>query len=106
MADDPIRWLANVASKKGDLLLNVDPRADGYLRPQQVDALDGWKCFNEPGAGGTEIRYKSQDGALYSIPTKMPVNRLINLPFDMSREAATLLETGEELLVERSDQNF
>lgn len=122
-ADDLIRLLVDIVSKNGNLLLNVGPGADGSIHPKQVEALGGlgawlrangdaiyetrpWKRFKEPEAGGADVRYTSKSGVLYAILTKIPVNRVLSLPMDVSPGAVTLLETGEELPVECSDNEL
>jgi alpha-L-fucosidase len=116
-ADDLIRLLADIVSKNGNLLLNVGPRPDGTIHPAQVEALEGlgtwlkangesiygtrpWVRFKDSDATGAEVRYTSKDGALYAILTKMPANGILSLPVNAG-DSVTLLETGQNLRVER-----
>ncbi|MEP7135134.1 MAG: alpha-L-fucosidase [Chloroflexota bacterium] len=117
-ADDLIRLLADIVSKNGNLLLNVGPRADGSLHPQQVEALEGlgtwlkangesiygthpWIRFSDSSVKGAEVRYTSKGDSLYVIVTTMPADGIIAFPKEVEG-SVTLLETGASLKVERS----
>ena len=121
-ADDLIRLLADIVSKNGNLLLNVGPRADGSLHPQQVEALEGmgawlkangesiygtrpWMRFSDSSENGVEVRYTSKGETLYVIVTKLPVDGIVALPLDVEG-SVTLLETGASLKVERSGKRM
>ncbi len=116
-ADDLIRLLADIVSKNGNLLLNVGPRADGSLHPQQVEALEGmgdwlkangesiygtrpWIRFSDSSENGAEVRYTSKGETLYAIVTKLPADGIVALPLEADG-SVTLLETGASLKVER-----
>jgi alpha-L-fucosidase len=113
-ADDLIRLLADIVSKNGNLLLNVGPCPDGSIHPMQVQALEGlgawlqrngeaiygtrpWIRYTDSDPGSTEVRYTARKGTLYVIVTKLPQNRMISLPREVSQGYVTLLETGEQV---------
>lgn len=77
-----IRYLVDVVSKNGNLLLNVGPRADGTIPPLQLAALEelgNWLGANGSAVFGTRpwlragdgaTRYTYRDGTLFChVPT-------------------------------------
>ena len=58
-----------------------------------------------PEAGGAEVRYTSKGEVVYAIVTRMPPDRRLSLPVPTAT-TARLVETGEELPVERSEEKL
>ena len=86
-----VRMLVDVASKGGNLLLNVGPRADGTIPPESVERLEAvgrWMAVNRESIHGTSAtpfrrlpwRCTAKPGRLYVHVFDWPADRQIALP--------------------------
>jgi alpha-L-fucosidase len=117
-AGDLVAQLIDLTSKNGNLLLNVGPRADGWIHPAQVAALEGmgawlktnglaiyntrpWIRFKDQVAPGVEVRYTCGGDNLYvSLTTPLPPEiHTLTLPNLQVPPGArlTLLDSGQPL---------
>lgn len=107
-----IRYLVDVVSKNGNLLLNVGPRADGTIPELQLTALDelgGWLETNGQAIfatrpwlrfGDDDTRYTQADGKLYChVPAGVDELRL---PTEVAHATnVTWLGAGEASVTDR-----
>lgn len=117
-AGDLLSQLIDLTSKNGNLLLNVGPRADGWIHPAQVAALEGmgvwlkangaaiyatrpWLRFKDQVAPGIEVRYTCRGDSLYASLTAplLPKIGSITLPNLQVPPGArlSLLDSGQVL---------
>ncbi len=106
-----IRMLVDVASKGGNLLLNVGPKADGTIPPESVERLEAmgrWMEVNAEAIRGTtatpfrrhRFRCTKRPGCLYVHVTERPADGWVSLPGLTNRVlSARLLAGGTSLTV-------
>jgi len=105
-----IQILCEVVSKGGNYLLNVGPRPDGTIPPQEVERLKDmgkWLKANGEaiyGASASPFRYPADWGyvtrkgqRLYLIVCKPPKERTITLGLLNNISRATFLRTGKRV---------
>ena len=109
-ATEIVHTLAETASKGGNLLLNVSPRADGTLPPEQVarlEAVGEWMATNaeaihetQPGLEAWQFHGPStrRGDTIYLICTSRPYEDVVVRGFPIKRiAAATHLASGDAL---------
>ena len=115
-----IRELCDVASKGGNYLLNVGPKADGTFPPQAVSALSGitrWMKMNSAAIYGTEASpfpYAMPWGSvtrkgdnLYLLISKWPKNGEVYVPLlNPVTKAFALADAKKGLKTEKVEGGF
>lgn len=111
--EDLIRYFVDIVSKNGNLLLNVGPRADGFIPDIQLSrlkALGAWLRRNgtaifdtrpwiraaDKGSDGTEVRYTQDDKHLFVHVFVAGRGRLVTLPGIQLADAATVELVGSK----------
>ena len=96
-ADKLIEMLIDIASKNGNLLLNIGPKPDGTISEIQMDRLEklgAWMAVNGEGIRGTrphtkaqaktstgeEIRYTRKGSTLYAFVFQRPASGVVEIP--------------------------
>ncbi len=107
-----IHLLADIASKNGNLLLNVGPMADGTIPEIQAgrlralgawlgkngEAIFGtrpWERATGETADGIPVRFTSKDSAIYAILLGQPKSNEVTLDIGVSAEKAEVAVLGE-----------
>ena len=90
-AEEIISELIDVVSKNGRMLLNIGPKADGTITPEEekiLKAIGEWLKINGEGIHGTScwekfgepgVRYTTKDGAIYAFILNPPPDGKIEL---------------------------
>ncbi len=104
-----IHSLVEVASRGGNLLLNVGPKPDGTFPAEALDRLEevgGWMgAHGESVYGSTygstqgdgAVRTTERNGAAYVVVVKIPDDSLVRFSAGRSVSSARVLATNEEL---------
>jgi alpha-L-fucosidase len=110
---DVIRNLVEVASRGGNLLMNVGPRGDGTIQPEFQEALrtvGRWLDRNGEGIYGTTfgpiqgldgIRTTAGEADIYVHLLEAPPGGVVRLPLDAPVSSARLLGTDAPVGVTR-----
>ena len=113
--DALIRTIVDVASKGGNLLLNVGPRSDGTFPEEAVERLrdiGAWMRLNGEAIydstfgrlqGAPGVRATSKDRALYIGITSEPLGGTLALDLGSPPEEVALLGSGETPTWEHRD---
>jgi len=108
---DLVHLLADVASKNGNLLLNVGPMADGTIPPEQVARLEGlgawlklngeaifgtrpWRHAEGQTGDGLPVRFTQTNDALYMIILGKPQTDHLEIPGLSAPETASVYVLG------------
>jgi alpha-L-fucosidase len=106
-----VHTLCEVASKGGNLLLNVSPRGDGSLPPEQVQRLEavaGWMDVHADAIGGTQAGLEPwqfygpstrRGDVIYLCCPWRPYEDVVVRGVPIRRLSARHLATGRELAI-------
>ena len=109
-ATELVQTLCEVAGKGGNLLLNVSPRGDGSLPPEQVErigAVGDWLRRHAEAIQGTTAGLEPwqfygpstrRDGRIFLICPWRPIEHIVVRGLPVRRVTAQHLGTGAELV--------
>ena len=111
--------LGDIASKGGNFLLNIGPRADGSIPPETIERMEGigrWMKVNGEAIHGTTAspfadkfawgRVTRKGSTLYLLVFVRPKDGKITLPLTNGKTSARLLAGGTTLPVVKTDTGF
>lgn len=111
-----VQNLADIASKGGNFLLNIGPRADGSIPPETIGRMEGigrWMKVNGDAIHGTTAspfagkfvwgRVTRKGNTLYLLVFERPADGALRLPLTNGKGSAKLLAGGAMLPVVKTD---